>query len=73
MRSSDVIDIGFFGHYSNDGNTALHTGFFRDASDEQYYLFNGLEDADLDANNSVTTIDRSGTGFTLADFECWKN
>jgi len=65
-ETSDVIDIGFFGHYSNDGNTALHTGFFRDASDEQYYLFNGLEDADLDANNSVTTIDRSGTGFTLA-------
>ena len=66
-ESSDVIDIGFFGHYSNDGNTALHTGFFRDASDEQYYLFNGLEDANLDANNSVTTINRSGTGFTLAD------
>ena len=54
-------------NYSNDGNTALNTGFFRDASDEQYYLFNGLEDANLDANNSVTTIDRSGTGFTLAD------
>ena len=66
-ETSDVIDIGFFGHYSNDGNTALHTGFFRDASDEQYYLFNGLEDANLDANNSVTTIDRAGTGFTLAD------
>ena len=65
-ETSDVIDIGFFGHYSNDGNTALHTGFFRDASDEQYYLFNGLEDANLDANNSVTTINRSGTGFTLA-------
>ena len=65
-ESSDVIDIGFFGHYSNDGNTTLHTGFFRDASDEQYYLFNGLEDANLDANNSVTTINRSGTGFTLA-------
>ena len=71
-ETSDVIDIGFFGHYSNDGNTALHTGFFRDASDEQYYLFNGLEDADLDANNSVTTIDRSGTGFALADLNTGK-
>lgn len=60
--TSDIIDIGLIGHYSNDGNTALYTGFFRDASDEEYYLFNGLSDD----HDTATTIDKSGTGFTLA-------
>ena len=62
--SSDIVDIGFIGHYSNDsGTTELFTGFYRDATDEQYYLFNGLSD-DI---NTATTIDKTGTGFTLAD------
>lgn len=61
--SNDIIDIGFIGHYSNDsGNTELFTGFYRDATDEQYYLFNGLSD-DI---NTATTIDKTGTGYTLA-------
>ena len=61
--TTDVVDIGFIGHYSNDGSTQLHTGFFRDASDEKYYLFNGLE-GDYD---TATTIDRTANNFTLAD------
>ena len=61
--TTDVVDIGFIGHYSNDGSTQLHTGFFRDASDEQYYLFNGLE-GDYD---TATTIDRTANTFTLAN------
>jgi len=61
--SNDIIDIGFIGHYSNDsGNTELFTGFYRDATDEEYYLFNGLSD-DI---NTATTIDKTGTGYTLA-------
>jgi len=61
--SNDIIDIGFIGHYSNDsGNTELFTGFYRDATDEQYYLFNGLSD-DI---NTATTIDKTGTGYTAA-------
>ena len=66
-ETSDVVDIGFVGHYSNDGGTTkLHTGFFRDASDEKYYLFNGFEDATLDLSNPATTIDRTANTFTLA-------
>jgi len=61
--SSDIIDIGFIGHYSNDsGNTELFTGFYRDATDEKYYLFHNLSD-DI---NTATTIDKTGTGYTLA-------
>ena len=67
-ETSDVVDIGFVGHYSNDGGTTkLHTGFFRDASDEQYYLFNGFEDDNLDLSSPSTTIDRTANTFALAD------
>jgi hypothetical protein len=37
--SSDLVDIGFVGHY-NDGANA-HTGFVRDATSKEYFLFNG--------------------------------
>ena len=67
-ETSDTVDIGFLGHYSPDGgNTALHTGFFRDATDGQYYLFTGLEDAALDANTGPNTIDRTANTFTFAN------
>jgi len=66
---SDTIDIGFVGHYSNDGGTtALHTGFFRDASNEYYYLFNGYEEDAFDTATPPSTIDRSANTFTLANF-----
>ena len=66
---SDTLDIGFVGHYSNDGgNTALHTGFFRDASNEYYYLFNGYEEAAFDTATPPSTIDRTDNTFTLANF-----
>jgi len=68
-ETSDVVDIGFVGHYSDDGgSTKRHTGFFRDASNGQYYVFNGLVDADLDSSLPVNIIDRSGTDFELAAF-----
>ena len=37
--SSDLVDIGFVGHY-NDGTNA-HTGFIRDATSKEYYIFSG--------------------------------
>ena len=37
--SSDLVDIGFVGHY-NDGANA-HTGFVRDATSKEYFTFNG--------------------------------
>jgi hypothetical protein len=39
---TDLIDIGFFGNYNNNGGGHEHTGFFRDASDGVYKLFDGL-------------------------------
>ena len=64
---SDTVDIGFIGHYSDDGGvTARHTGFFRDASNSQYYLFNGLVDAGFDSSLPSNTVDRNGTDFELA-------
>jgi len=64
---SDAVDIGFIGHYSPDGGTTKeHTGFFRDATNSEYYIFNGLDDAALDDSDPTATINRNGTGFTLA-------
>jgi len=65
---SDVVDIGFVAHYSPDGGvTKRHTGFFRDASNSQYYLFAGLIDSALDSAIPTNVIDRNGTGFALSD------
>jgi hypothetical protein len=64
---SDAVDIGFIGHYSPDGGTTKeHTGFFRDATNSEYYIFNGLDDAALDDSDPTATVNRSGAGFTLA-------
>lgn len=40
--TSDAVDIGFVGHYSDDGGTTnLHSGFIRHASDNVFYVFDG--------------------------------
>ena len=40
--NSDAVDIGFIGHYSDDGGTTnLHAGFFRHASDNVFYIVDG--------------------------------
>jgi hypothetical protein len=40
--TSDAVDIGFVGHYSEDGGTTnLHAGFIRHASDNVFYVFDG--------------------------------
>jgi len=65
-ETSDTVDIGFVGHYY-DGSTQVHTGFFRDASDEQYYLFKGYEDASFDTDTPPATIDRTANTFSLAN------
>jgi hypothetical protein len=64
-ETSDIVDIGFIGHYFGDG-ASRHTGFFRDASNSQYYIFNGLIDTVFDSTNPPNVINRGGTDFTLA-------
>lgn len=68
--TSDLVDIGFIGHYSDDaGVTKRHTGLFRDASAGGVYkLFANSADPALDAANTVT-VNTTAVGFTLATFE----
>ena len=66
-ENSDVVDIGFIAHYSDDGgSTKRHTGIFRDASNSQYYIFNGLVDAAFDSSAPTNIVNRDGTDFELA-------
>jgi len=65
-ETSDTLDIGFLGHYSDDGGaTRQHTGFVRDATNGQYVLFENLVQASLDSSPPATEIDF--TGVTFAD------
>lgn len=61
----DNIDIGFAGNY-NDG-VYRHTGFFRDASDGYWKVFDGYT-PEPDAN---VNIDTANSTFRIADF--WAN
>jgi hypothetical protein len=58
--TTDSLDIGFIGSYGDTGEK--YTGFFRDATNDEYYVFNGAPTSAL-ANN---VIDRNAVGFTLA-------
>ena len=64
-ETSDVLDIGFIGHYYRNGQSR-HTGVFRDASNEEYYIFNNLVDSSFDSAPAPNVVNRSGTGFTLS-------
>ena len=68
-ETSDEVDIGFLGHYfdSNLGGRQ-HTGLFRDATNDQYYLFAEYQDSLLDATPRSNTINRSDSSFKLAPF-----
>src|SRR5210317_1987578 len=70
-ETSDDLDIGIIGHYSPDaGVTRQHTGFFRDASNGEYYVFATYIDSDLDSTGPTATnlIDRTDPTFSLAGF-----
>lgn len=63
--SSDILDIGIYGNYDDglgDG-TSEYTGLFRDASDSTWKLFDGLE------VEPTTTVNTSGSGYSLADIQ----
>lgn len=59
-NSTDVVDIGFVGSYNNGANDE-YAGFFRDASDGEFYVFESYEDIDLLDN----VIDRASPSFNL--------
>ena len=57
---ADIVDIGFVANYNN-GSANLHTGFFRDATTKEYYVFEGYN-KEPDPNH----IDIAGNNFTIA-------
>lgn len=60
--STDIVDIGFYGSYNQGGGEHEHAGLFRDATDGIFKLFQGLQGN----GNLTTTVNISGTGYTLA-------
>jgi hypothetical protein len=54
--TTDLLDIGFTGHY-NDGTNA-HAGFIRDASQKEFYVFQGYT-PEVSATNNVDINDPS--------------
>jgi len=63
--TSDLLDIGLYGNYNADGGTHEHTGLFRDASDDTWKLFEGLQEA------PTGTINISGAGYTTATLQAY--
>jgi hypothetical protein len=65
--TSDTLDVGIYGNYndglSGEGDVSEYTGLFRDASDSTWKLYDGLE------VEPTTTVNTSGSGFTLADLK----
>ncbi len=60
--SSDIVDIGFVGSYYDAGTPSLrHAGFFRDASDGTFYVFNNYQPEPI---NNV--IDIANSSFRVA-------
>ena len=67
-ETSDTIDIGFLGHYSDDGGTTKrHTGLVRDATNGVYQLFDNLDQAGLDSTDPDTEINVSAASYEFAD------
>lgn len=63
---SDVVDIGFIGHYYRDGSRR-HAGLFRDATDQAFNLFNNMVDSAFDDALPPNVINTGATGYTLAN------
>ena len=68
-ESGDEVDIGFIGHYFDDAlGGRQHTGIFRDASNDEYYVFAQYQDSALDSSPRSNVIDRTRSSFVLAPF-----
>lgn len=61
--SSDVVDIGFEGHYYDATFGARHAGLFRDASDSGKFKLFANVSVELE---NATTVDTSDPGYTVA-------
>jgi len=69
-ETSDTIDLGILGHYSDDaGVTKRHTGIIRDATDGLYHLFDNLDQEGLDSSVPDTVVNVGDASFRHADIE----
>ena len=65
-NTGDAVDIGLVGRYSDDGGSTLRrAGFVRDASNGEFYAFQGLVQDGLDSSVADQTINVNGTGWEL--------
>lgn len=66
-NTSDTVDIGIVGRYSDDGGTTIRrTGFIRDATNGEWYVFDGLVQDGIDSGDPTDqTINVNGTGWNL--------
>ena len=62
-ESSDLLDIGFVGHYYDGANTS-HAGLFRDASDGKFKMFSAY-----DTEPTANTINTADPLFRLATLQ----
>lgn len=63
-NSNDLVDIGIVGRYSDDGGTTIRrAGFFRDATNGEWYTFDNLIQDGLDSSTPDQTIDRGHASF----------
>ena len=54
--TSDIVDIGFAGHYNNGTNA--HAGIIRDSTNKEFYVFDGYTQ-EIGANNNIDPSDSS--------------
>ncbi len=68
-NASDAVDIGVVGRYSSDGGSTIRrAGFFRDATNGEWYTFTNLIQNSLDSSPAAQTIDISDPSFQLGDW-----
>ena len=68
---SDALDIGFYGHFSDDGGVSKrHAGLFRDTSttDKRFILFTNLIDSGLE-NSAAITVNTAQSSFATANLQ----
>lgn len=64
--TGDIIDGGFTFTYNN-GTSDLSAGFFRDANDKKFKIFEDSGQANI---STATTINTSDATYKLADLDC---
>jgi hypothetical protein len=65
-NTNNTVDIGVVGRYSADGGSTIRrAGFFRDATNGEWYTFTNLIQDNLDSAPAATTINISDPSFEL--------